>query len=341
MLGELLIKSGMEKKALKKIAQELVSAEKGILAADESLPTIKKRFAVVGIESTPDTRRAYRELLFTTPQIEKFLSGVIMFDETVYQKTGGGIPFPKLLEKRGIIPGIKVDEGREPYAPSSREMVTKGLKNLSKRLSGYLSLGLKFTKWRAVFLIGDKLPTKGLVLENAKRLAEFAKISQEKGFVPIVEPEVLREGSHNLAKCEEVSTVVFSTVFSELERKGVYLPGILLKPNMVTAGKEAAEKASPPKVARATLKVLAKTVPEEVPGIVFLSGGQTPDEATANLNAINLLGKKPWELSFSFGRALQSEALGAWRGRRENVRRAQRLFLKRARLVSLARQGRM
>jgi fructose-bisphosphate aldolase class I len=323
---------------LNSIAKVLVAKNKGILAADESLPTIKKRFDQIGIESTEENRRSYREMLFTTPGIEEFISGVILFDETVYQKNKEGIPFPKLLEKKGIAPGIKVDEGKEPFGDSG-EMVTRGIDTLAERLNEYMKEGLKFTKWRAVFKIGDGLPSKEVIDKNVGLLAEFAFISQQKGFVPIVEPEVLMDGEHNLATCEEVTKKIFSNLFSVLEKRKVNFRGMLLKPNMVVSGKENSQRAKPQEVAGATLRVLERTIHNEVPGIVFLSGGQSPEEATANLNAINSKGKYPWELSFSFGRALQKPALLAWKGKAENVTMAKDAFYKRAKLNSLARQG--
>lgn len=331
----------MDKSALKEIAQKLVVSEKGILAADESFPTIKKRFEKIGIESTEENRRAYRELLFTTPGIEKFISGAIMFDETIRQTTKEKIPFPNLLSDKGIIPGIKVDEGKGPFSESPQEYLTKGLEGLEERLEEYKKLGARFSKWRAVIVVGKGLPTNKAITENAKVLAEYALVSQDLGFVPVVEPEVLMDGGHDISRCEEVTRLNLTSVFSELERKKVYLPGMLLKPNMVVSGKESKERTKPEEVAKATLRVFTKAIPEEVPGIVFLSGGQTPEEATANLNAINLAGRYPWELSFSFGRALQNPALEAWRGQEKNVKIAQEAFNQQAQFASLARQGKL
>lgn len=324
---------------LKTTAQKLVDPKKGILAADESTGTIKKRLASIGLESTPELNGRYREILLTTKGIEDFISGVILFDETTRQSLADGTPFPEYIGGRGIIPGIKVDEGKDPARDSSQEKITKGLEGLADRLKEYKGMGLKFTKWRAVALIGDRLPTKAAVDANAKRMAKFAKISQEVGFVPIVEPEVLRDGDHGIEKCEEVTRFVLSRVFSALEEEGVFFEGVLLKTNMVTAGKDA-QMADPKKVAQATLKVLTKTVFPKVPGIVFLSGGQGAKEATRNLNAINKEeGDHPWELSFSFGRALQGPALKAWKGKDANVKMAQEAFYIRAKMNSLARQG--
>jgi fructose-bisphosphate aldolase class I len=323
---------------LNSIAKSLVADYKGILAADESLPTIKKRFDQIGIESTKENRRSYREMLFTTPGIEEFISGVILFDETVYQKDKEGTPFPKLLEKKGIVPGIKVDEGKEPFG-NSGEMITKGIDTLAERLNKYIKEGLKFTKWRAVFNIGNGLPSKEVINKNIELLAEFAFVSQQKGFVPVVEPEVLMDGKHDLADCEEVTRKVFSSLFSVLEKRKVNFSAMLLKPNMVVSGKENSQRATPQEVADATLRVLERTIPDEVPGIVFLSGGQSPKEATANLNAINSKGKYSWELSFSFGRALQKPALLIWKGKAENATMAKDAFCQRAKLNSLACQG--
>lgn len=324
---------------LKVTAQELVSPKKGILAADESAGTITKRFKAVGLKSTSELNARYREILLTTKGIEDFISGVILFDETARQKLTDRTPFPEYIEGRGIIPGIKVDEGKDPAPGSPEEKITKGLEGLSERLKEYKKIGLKFTKWRAAILIGDRLPTKAVVDENAKRLASFAKVSQQEGFVPIVEPEVLRNGSHGIEKCEEVTSFVLSRVFSFLEKEGVFLEGTLLKTNMVTAGKES-NIADPKKVAEATLRVMVKTVFPKIPGIVFLSGGQSPKEATRNLDAINRVkGDYPWELSFSFGRALQEPALKAWKGKDANVKMAQEAFYIRTKMNSLARQG--
>lgn len=329
----------MDKIALKEVAEKLVAPNKGILAADESTGTIKKRFESVGLVSTPELNRKYRQMLFSTPKIEEFISGAILFDETVRQKNDQGITFPEYLSQKGIVPGIKVDEGKKLFR-NDKEVVTKGLKGLTERLSEYKKMGLKFTKWRAVIYIDEIYPSSEAILENAKRLTEYAKISQENGFVPIVEPEVLMEGEHTITKCEIVSKLVLKAVFEELEKKQVYLEGLLLKTNMVLPGNRSLVKSEPKEVAQFTLKVLKETVLEEVPGIVFLSGGQSPEEAIANLNRINVGGDKyPWELSFSFGRALQGAALAAWKGKEINVTMAQDVFYKVARLTSLARQG--
>jgi fructose-bisphosphate aldolase class I len=329
----------MDKVALKEIAEKLVSKNKGILAADESTGTITKRFKSVGLTSTPELNRKYRQMLFSTPKIEEFISGVIMFDETTKQKNDKGVALPEYLSKKGIIPGIKVDEGKESFR-NDKEEVTKGLKGLSKRLFDYKKMGLKFTKWRAVVYINEIYPSKEAILENAKRLAEYAKVSQENGFVPIVEPEILMEGEHTITKCEIITKQALKTVFEELEKKEIFLEGLLLKTNMVLPGKESLVKSEPKEVAQFTLRVLEEAVPEEVPGIVFLSGGQSSEEAIANLNGISKVdGKYPWELSFSFGRALQGATLDAWKGEDNNATMAQEVFYKVARSTSLARQG--
>jgi fructose-bisphosphate aldolase class I len=327
---------------LGKIARTLVAPGKGLLAADESTGTISKRFLAAGLTSNPELNRKYRQMLFTTAGIEAFLSGVIMFDETVHQATDEGESLPSYLAERGIIPGIKVDEGKEPAPASPKEMLTKGLGGLPARLEEYKKLGLSFTKWRAVVLINDIYPSGEVLKGNSRRLAEFARLSQEKGFVPVVEPEVLMDGPHTTTRCEEVTGLTLKTVFSELVKAKVDLGAILLKTNMVLPGKDSGVKAEPIEVANATLRALLASVPKEVPGIVFLSGGQSAEEATANLNEINKLnGNMPWELSFSYGRALQNEALEVWRGQEGNNKVAQEAFYNRASLVSRAREGKL
>ena len=329
----------MDKIALKDIAEKLVAKNKGILAADESLGTIKKRFESIDLVSTPELNRKYRQMLFSTPKIEESISGIILFDETVRQKNDDGIAFPEYLSQRGIIPGIKVDEGKELYR-NDKEMATKGLMGLSERLSEYKKMGLKFTKWRAVTYIDEIYPSPEAILENAKRLAEYAKVSQENGFVPIVEPEVLMEGEHTITKCEIISKLVLKSVFEELEKKEVFLEGLLLKTNMVLPGNKSLVKSEPKEVSQFTLRVLEETVPKEVPGVVFLSGGQSSKEAIANLNRMNEEENEyPWELSFSFGRALQGSVLTAWKGKEINVTMAKEALYKVARQTSLARQG--
>lgn len=329
----------MDKVALKEIADNLVPKNKGILAADESVGTITKRFELVGLTSTPELNRKYRQMLFSTPKIEEFISGVILFDETVRQENDEGIAFPEYLSQRGITPGIKVDQGKEPFR-NDKEMVTKGLKDLPEKLAEYKKMGLKFTKWRAVVYINEIYPSKEAILENAKRLAKYAKISQENGFVPIVEPEILMEGEHTITKCEIITKQTLETVFEELEKEEVFLEGLLLKTNMVLPGKESLVKSEPKEVAQFTLRVLEATVPEKVPGIAFLSGGQSSEEAIANLNGMNNEdGKYPWELSFSFGRALQGSTLDAWKGEDNNATMAQEVFYEVTKSASLARQG--
>lgn len=321
----------MDKTALASIAKALVAPGKGILAADESFPTIEKRFKSIGIESTEETRRVYRELLFTTPGIEEYISGVILFDETLRQK---------ILTNSAIIPGIKVDEGTEDFEGYLGEKITKGLDGLAERLQDYKNLGAKFTKWRAIFTIIGSAPSLECVEENANELAEFALISQNEGFVPIVEPEVLMEGNHDIDKCYETTHTVLKMLFIKLKEKNVDLSCLLLKPNMILPGKDNPNKADPILIAQKTIEALKDVVPPEVPGIVFLSGGQTPDGATDNLREMNKLGGVSWQLSFSFGRALQEPVLKAWQGKEENKMVAQNAFFARAKMNSEARYGR-
>lgn len=322
-------------------AGKLVAKSKGVLAADESTGTITKRLANINVTSTEANRRGWRDLLFTTQGIQRYISGVILFDETIRQKTADGTPFPVLLRRRGIIPGIKVDIGAKDLALFPGEKVTEGLDGLRERLAEYVTLGATFTKWRAVITLGKEIPTQACIDANAHALARFAALSQEAGLVPIVEPEVLMEGKHTIGRHEEATTRTLTSVFSQLHAYRILLSGMLLKPNMVASGLEAKTQASPTTVAKATIRTFRKTVPREVPGIVFLSGGLTPEQATINLNAINRLGKQPWELSYSFGRALQGEALTTWGGKRANVKAAQEEFYRRARLVSAGRDGRL
>lgn len=321
-------------------AQQLVAAGKGILAADESTGTIKKRFDAIDVESTEETRRAYRELLFTCDGMEEFISGVILFDETIRQKTKDGVPFPEALARKGVIPGIKVDKGAKPFALHPGEKVTEGLDGLRSRLAEYRELGARFAKWRAVITIeGAAIPSWSCLEANAHALALYAGLCQEEGLVPIVEPEVLMDGDNDIHRCEEVTEAALAIVFSQLRSHGVRLEGMLLKPNMVIAGKKAKYQAGVAEVAEATERCLRRVVPAAVPGIVFLSGGQSAELATAHLNEMNRDGLFPWELSFSFGRALQEPALAAWRGKAENVARAQEVFYHRARCNSEARYG--
>jgi fructose-bisphosphate aldolase, class I len=328
---------------LKFIAQKMVAPGKGILAADESTGTIEKRLAKINLPSTEGNRRAYRELLFTTPGIGEYISGVIMFDETIRQSASGGESFVSVLEKAGILPGIKVDAGTENMPGSPDEKITKGLEELPERLAEYVKLGAKFAKWRAVITIGDSptggIPTQACIKENAKKLAEYAKDCQEAGLVPIVEPEVLMDGCHTIQKCEEVTEQVLSTVFEELKNYQVAMEGMVLKPNMVISAKEAPVKASASEIAKATLRVFDKVLPNNLAGIAFLSGGQSEVEASINLNEINKIARGRLEVSFSYGRALQGSALEAWRGRSENVESAQEAFLHRAKMNSMAREG--
>jgi fructose-bisphosphate aldolase class I len=326
--------------ALEATARALVPPGKGILAADESHPSIAKRFAALGIENTAETRRAYRQLLFTTPGIAEYISGVILFDETIRQKADDGTPLVDGLRRLGIVPGIKVDKGAKPLAGAPGEVVTEGLDGLRERLAEYRGLGARFAKWRAVIGIGPGLPTRGGLEANAHALARYAALCQEADLVPIVEPEVLMDGDHSIERCEEVTAETLATVFAALRGQGVRLEGMLLKPNMVLAGKACPRQAAPGEVAEATLRCFLRTVPAAVPGIVFLSGGQADEVATANLDAINRwLGTRPWQLSFSYGRALQATAQQAWRGDPARIAAAQQAFLRRARLNAAARRG--
>jgi fructose-bisphosphate aldolase class I len=330
----------MDRDPLTTTAAALVAPGKGILAADESSPTIAKRFAAIHVESTPDNRRAYRELLFSAPKIEAHISGVILFEETLRQASAAGRPFPQLLADRGIIPGIKVDKGAKPLAGFPGEKVTEGLDGLRERLAEYAGLGARFAKWRAVIVIGDHIPSPGAIAVNAHALARYAALCQEVGLVPIVEPEVLMDGGHTIARCEAVTEHTLAAVFEELVRQRVLLEGMLLKPNMVIAGLDCPQQAEPVEVARRTVASFRRVVPAAVPGIVFLSGGQSSQVATANLNAMNTLGPHPWELSFSYGRALQEDTLKAWSGQAANAPRAREVFHHRARCNGEARYGR-
>jgi fructose-bisphosphate aldolase, class I len=324
---------------IESIAGLLVEPAKGILAADESTGTIEKRFRAVGVESIPETRRAYRNLLFTTPGIEAHISGVILFDETIRQAADDGTPFTELLTSRGISPGIKVDRGAKPLAGAPGEKVTEGLDGLRERLVEYRELGARFTKWRAVISIGPDLPTDYAVRVNAHALARFAALSQEAGLVPIVEPEVLMDGDHTIERSFEATSRTLEAVFTELVAERVRLEGMLLKPNMVLSGYECREQATHEEVAAWTIRALRRHVPAAVPGIVFLSGGQSDDDATANLGALNRVGGQPWQLSFSFGRALQAAALRSWAGDPANVPAARQVFADRVSLTGAARRG--
>jgi fructose-bisphosphate aldolase class I len=317
-----------------------VQAGKGILAADESQPTIAKRFAPIGVESTEENRRAYRALLFTAPGIEDYISGVILFEETLGQHGADGTPLPEVLARRGIVPGIKVDKGKGPLALSPGDLITYGLDGLAERLQHYKGQGARFAKWREVYAISERNPTPLGISANAEMLARYAAVCQEQGIVPIVEPEVLIDGDHSLARCAEVTEAVQKEIFHALHRHHVVLEHMILKPNMVLPGKDHPVRASAEEIAAATLRVFRRTVPAAVPSINFLSGGLGPEEATANLNAMNAgFPNAPWLLSFSYGRALQQPVLQAWQGKAENVIAAQQALLKRARLNGAAQRG--
>jgi len=329
----------MDEQKLHETAQAIVAEGKGILAADESDSTIKKRFDSIGVESTEENRRAYRELLFTTEGVEEYISGVILFDETIRQSSSDGTPFPKLLESKGVIPGIKVDKGAHPLALAEGETVTEGLDGLRDRLAEYRELGARFAKWRAVISIGKEIPSEYCLWTNAHALARYAALSQEAGLVPIVEPEVLMDGDHTIERSFTVTSHTLHAVFTELRDQRVHPEGILLKPNMVLSGYANPEQASHEEVAAETVRCFKRHVPAAVPGIVFLSGGQSDEDATANLSAMNAMGPHPWQLSFSYGRALQAPALKAWLGKEENVAAAQRAYYHRAKMNSAARTG--
>jgi fructose-bisphosphate aldolase class I len=324
---------------LEETARALVVPGKGILAADESDGTIKKRFDSIGVESTEETRRAYRDLLFTTEGAADHISGVILFDETIRQSSADGTPFPKVLESQGIIPGIKVDKGAKDLANAPGEKITEGLDGLRERLAEYRDLGARFTKWRAVITIGQGLPSEYCIWTNAHALARYAALSQEAGLVPIVEPEVLMDGDHSIDTSFDVTSRTLHAVFTELRDQRVHFEQMLLKPNMVLSGYDAGERAGVQEVAETTIRCFRRHVPAAVPGIVFLSGGQSDEDATAHLNAMNAMGPHPWELSFSYGRALQAPALKAWAGDPANVPAGQAAYLHRARMNGLARSG--
>jgi fructose-bisphosphate aldolase, class I len=324
---------------LHETARALVAEGKGILAADESEGTIKKRFDSIGVDSTEDNRRAYRDLLFSTEGAEDYISGVILFDETIRQSAADGTPFPKLLESKGVIPGIKVDQGAKPLALADGETVTEGLDGLRARLEEYRGLGARFAKWRATYTITNDKPSEYCIWTNAHALARYAALCQETGIVPIVEPEVLMDGTHTVERAYHVTSRVLNAVYTELFDQRVDVEGTLLKPNMVLSGYEASGRAGVDDVAQWTLRCFYKHVPAAVPGIVFLSGGQSDEDATAHLNAMNTHGPHPWQLSFSYGRALQAPALKAWGGKPENVEAAQRAYYHRAKMNSAARTG--
>jgi fructose-bisphosphate aldolase class I len=325
---------------LQKTAREIVAPGKGILAADESSGTIKKRFDTINLESTEENRRSYREMLFTAPGSEQYISGVIMYDETIRQGLKDGTPFSKVLEKLGVIPGIKVDKGAVELAKSPEEKVTDGLDGLRDRLIEYRELGARFTKWRAVIdIIGDEIPTEYCLHVNAHALARYASLCQDEGLVPIVEPEVLMDRDHTIERCYQVTVDTLTRVFDELKTQRVEFDGMLLKPNMVVPGKKCPTQVDHRTIAEQTIAALKATVPADVPGIVFLSGGMSDEDATARLNEMNKLGPHPWELSFSYGRALQAAALNAWKGEQANFEAGQAAFAHRAKMNGLARTG--
>ncbi len=329
----------MDKEQLASTAQALVAPGKGILAADESSKTIQSRFDSIGLEATEDNRRSYRELLFRTAGMEEFISGVILYDETIRQSAADGTPLPQILSDRGVIPGIKSDSGVVDLSGFPGEQVTGGLDGLADRLAEWGRLGARFSKWRATIVIGEGIPSAYCMRANAHALARNAALSQEAGIVPIVEPEVLMAGDHDIERCEEVTETMLNVMYTELMEHRVYLEGSLLKPNMVLAGKDCSRQASVEEVAAATVRCFKRSVPAAVPGVVFLSGGQGPQEATEHLNAMNAVGGCPWQLSFSYGRALLEPALKEWSGEMANAEAAQKAFYHRARCNGAARSG--
>jgi fructose-bisphosphate aldolase class I len=331
----------MSSQSIETTASAMVADGKGILAIDESSPTIKKRFDSIGAECTEESRRAYRELLIAGEGINEFISGMILFDETIRQSTGDGTPFPQLLASRGIMPGIKVDAGAKDLAGHPGEKVTEGLDGMRDRLAEYRELGAPFAKWRAVITIGDAIPSRGCISANAHALARYAALCQEAGIVPMVEPEVLLDGDHSIDRCYEVSEATLRELYSALYDQRVVLEGTILKASMVLSGNKCVKRAGVEEVAERTLECLTNAVPAAVPGIVFLSGGQTPVEATAHLNAMNAMASTlPWKLSFSYSRALQEPALKAWNGDAANGKAAQAALYHRAQLNSAASLGR-
>lgn len=328
----------MDINILKQTAQAMVSSGKGVLAADESSGTIQKRFDKIGLKADPETNLSYRKILFTTPGIEEYTSGVILYDETIRQSIDG-VSVPQYLENKGILPGIKVDKGAVDMPNFPGEKITEGLDGLKKRLEEYKILGAKFAKWRAVITIGEGIPTDTCIEANAEALARYAALCQEQDIVPIVEPEVLMDADNSLEVCQEVTKKTLKAVFEKLKAHKVVLEGIILKPNMVISGKKSSTQATSKEIAKATIETFMEVVPAEVPGIVFLSGGQTPDQATENLYEINIIPGSPWQLSFSYGRALQDEALTTWAGKEENIKAAQEAFKNRSQRVSQARSG--
>src|SRR3989338_7472744 len=323
---------------LKGIIKDMVVPGKGILAADESVGTAGKRLASIGVENTEEMRRQYRNMILTAPDFGKYISGVILFEETLAHKADSGTLFPDVLKKVGTVPGIKVDQGLQEVN-EKKEQVTKGLEGLGERLEKYKKTGARFTKWRAVYTISESTPSDEIIKQNAADLAKYAKSVQEHGMVPIVEPEVLIDGTHSIDQCEKATSKVLKAVFDALKKENVKLEYTILKPSMVISGKEAENGAGVKEVAQRTIKVLKATVPKELPSINFLSGCQTPEEATAHLNEMHKLGELPWYVSFSYARALQEPALKAWKGKKENLAAAQKAFIQRARLNGLATQG--
>ena len=329
----------MDKALLSKTAAAMVARGKGVLAADESSGTCEKRFKSVGAECTEESRRSYRGLLFTTPGVEQFLSGVILFDETLRQKTDDGVPFPDYMAKKGILPGIKVDKGAMDLALCPGEKVTDGLDGLRARLADYFKLGARFAKWRAVITIGDGIPTAACIEANAHALARYAALCQEASIVPMIEPEVLLDGGHTVERCEEVTEAALRATYAAMASQQVSVEHLILKTSMVVSGKDCARQAGVDEVAERTLRVLKSTVPAKQPGIVFLSGGQSDEAATAHLNAMASMPGLPWPLTFSYSRALQNPALKTWRGQAANAAAAQKAFHHRARMNGLAAQG--
>lgn len=325
---------------LKSTTQAMVAAGKGILAADESSKTIQKRFDKIGLQSTPETNISYRKMLFSAPQFEEYISGVILYDETIRQSIDG-TPVLQYLQGKGVIAGIKVDKGVVDLPNFPGEKITEGLDGLRSRLEEYKALGAKFAKWRAVITIGEGIPTDTCIEANTEALARYAALCQEQEIVPIVEPEALMDADNDLEKCKQVSAKTLKKTFEKLAAHKVVLEGVILKPNMIISGKLFAAQATAKEIAKATVETFLEVVPKEVPGIVFLSGGQTPNQATENLYEINLIPGSPWQLSYSYGRALQDEALTSWAGKDENIKLAQDAFLARCKKVSLARQGKL
>ena len=329
----------MDLQALNTVAEAMVAPGRGILAADESTGTIKKRFDAIGVENTEDNRRDYRELMFRAPAMKDYVSGVILFDETIWQNAADGTPLVKLITDAGSIPGIKVDKGAHPMPGFPGETITEGLDGLGERLAKYYERGARFAKWRAVIDIADGIPTWGAIKANAHALARYAALCQANQIVPIVEPEVLMDGAHSLERCDEVTRLVLKTTFQELFEQRVALEGMVLKPNMIISGKKNANRANVQQVAEATVAALKATVPVAVPGIAYLSGGQSDEEATAHLDAMNRIGGFPWKMTYSYGRALQAAPQKAWAGKKDNVAAAQAAFGHRAKMNGLACKG--